>query len=192
MSELASNIKRLREQGLTYDQIQAELGCSKGTISYHLGVGQKEKSRDRQQKLRSSVEGSITKKVYGFHFEKEKRPRPPAKVEKIPSRVASDKVRGFCRSPYPESKRINYEFTYEDVINKFAGSEICYLTGESLDLSKPSSYEFDHITPRSRGGDNSLDNMGLTTKEANRLKGTLTVEELLGLCEKVLKNFGRM
>jgi transposase len=40
-------IFELREQGLSYSNIQKELGCSKGTIAYHLGEGQKEKSLSR-------------------------------------------------------------------------------------------------------------------------------------------------
>lgn len=33
----------LRKKGKTYDEIKEELGCSKGTISYYCGEGQKEK-----------------------------------------------------------------------------------------------------------------------------------------------------
>ena len=39
------NIFKLRAEGKSYGQIQDELGCSKSTISYHLGQGQTEKSR---------------------------------------------------------------------------------------------------------------------------------------------------
>ena len=38
-------IKELYEKGLSYREIEKELGCSKGTISYHLGKGQKEKDK---------------------------------------------------------------------------------------------------------------------------------------------------
>jgi len=36
------NILKLRAEGKTYTEIQKILGCSKGTISYHLGDGQKQ------------------------------------------------------------------------------------------------------------------------------------------------------
>ena len=55
MSELSEAILRLRAEGKTYNQIKAELGCSKGTISYYLGVGQKEKSLTRQKFGRSKA-----------------------------------------------------------------------------------------------------------------------------------------
>ena len=41
MTKHKDEILRLREEGKTYKEIQDELGCSKGTISYHLGEGQK-------------------------------------------------------------------------------------------------------------------------------------------------------
>ncbi len=42
---MKEKIIQLREQGKTYNEIKNELGCSKGTISYHCGEGQKEKHR---------------------------------------------------------------------------------------------------------------------------------------------------
>ena len=45
----------LRSLGYTYSQIQTELGCSKGTISYYLGAGQKEKTRNRVKDKRNLV-----------------------------------------------------------------------------------------------------------------------------------------
>lgn len=42
-------ILELNAQGKTYTEIQKTLGCSKGTIAYHLGAGQKEKTRARSR-----------------------------------------------------------------------------------------------------------------------------------------------
>ena len=42
----------LYAEGKSYRQIQDILGCSKGTISYHLGAGQKEKTVDRKKQGR--------------------------------------------------------------------------------------------------------------------------------------------
>jgi transposase len=53
-------IKKLFDLGYSYSQIQKELGCSKGTISYHVGVGQKNKSlkrtRDRRDKIKKYIQ----------------------------------------------------------------------------------------------------------------------------------------
>lgn len=50
---MKEKILALRLQGLTYDQIKAELGCSKGTIAYYCGEGQHEKARLRNQVKRN-------------------------------------------------------------------------------------------------------------------------------------------
>ena len=52
---MKEKILALREQGKSYNQIQEELGCSKGTISYHLGVGQKAKVLERTQIKRNHI-----------------------------------------------------------------------------------------------------------------------------------------
>ena len=43
----------LRAKGKSYSEIQKELGCSKGTIAYHLGAGQKEKTLSRTRDIRA-------------------------------------------------------------------------------------------------------------------------------------------
>jgi len=48
MRTLERQIIELREQGKTYNEIKNELNCSKGTISYYLGIGQKAKTRSRR------------------------------------------------------------------------------------------------------------------------------------------------
>jgi hypothetical protein len=45
--EHKENILRLRQEGKSYREIQKILGCSKGTIAYHLGEGQKKKALSR-------------------------------------------------------------------------------------------------------------------------------------------------
>jgi hypothetical protein len=44
----------LRSKGYSYNRIQKELNCSKGTISYHLGTGQKAKTLERSRKFKRS------------------------------------------------------------------------------------------------------------------------------------------
>ena len=51
---LKEDILYFAEKGLSYRQIQAKLGCSKSTIAYHLGKGQKEKAKARRDKQRDN------------------------------------------------------------------------------------------------------------------------------------------
>jgi len=49
MGKHKEKIFELRQQGKSYREIQKILGCSKGTISYHLGPEQKEKYNKRRK-----------------------------------------------------------------------------------------------------------------------------------------------
>lgn len=51
---IGPEILRLRELGYTYNQIKEELKVSKGTISYHLGEGQKLKYAEASKRTRTS------------------------------------------------------------------------------------------------------------------------------------------
>lgn len=59
-----------------------------------------------------------------------------------------------------------------------------------INIEETRSYHFDHIVPRSRGGNNSLENLGIATKEANNAKNDMTEEEFIDLCKRVLQNNG--
>ena len=180
---LGPQIRALRGDGLSYKQIQAQLGCSLGTISYHLGDGQKSKSADRRRALRRTVEGALGHKTAGFQRETVLGP-PRMRAEKPEStrKAQQRKTRDFSRDT-------DREFGWEDVLRKIGESPSCYLTGDPVDLTQTSTYELDHIYPRSLGGSNSLDNLGLASKEANRAKGILTLEEFVTLCRKVVHTY---
>ena len=53
---LGEKIKALAEQGYSYRKIQKKLGCSKGSIAYHLGKGQKKKALDRQREYKATFQ----------------------------------------------------------------------------------------------------------------------------------------
>ena len=47
-------IIKLANKGMSYRQIEKQLGCSKSTIAYHLGKGQKEKAYLRMKKAKAN------------------------------------------------------------------------------------------------------------------------------------------
>lgn len=179
---MKEQILSLRLQGKTYKEIINIVGCSKGTVSYYCGHNQKTKNhlrqikrRKRQHPFKSKLEHFLNKKS--------------TYVKKLPiSTIKSLLNKKLSRFKLRNKNMSN--ITLEEVINKFGENPICYLTGEQLDISKPSTYHFDHIIPPSKGGDNSLDNLGICTKTVNMAKSDLTKDEFINLCKKVLLNNG--
>lgn len=188
-SELKIKILELRIQGHSYDYIQKTLGCSKGTISFHCGEGQKEKSRVRLAKRRRDpllrkIENFCCgkKKVTNEHYNKTQE----VIDKKLSIKLATKLSRFFSNKDgktYGE-----YMFSVKDLLAKIGPNPTCYLTGEPIDLEKSRSYHLDHIIPKSRGGDDSLDNCQIASREANQAKGDLLLEEFVALCQKVIEN----
>jgi predicted transcriptional regulator len=173
---MKDEILKLRSEGKTYQEIQKELKCSKSTISYYCGNDQKEKTRNRTRKRRQN------KLISKLERYKNRKPRNLREsVRKFNKRNNSLKRK--------VDKNINITFTIDDVINKFGIDTICYLSGEKINLYE-SDYNFDHIQPSSRNGNNSLDNLGITHPIVNYMKGDLTPEELIEWCIKILKHNG--
>tara|TARA_R110000765_G_scaffold7963_9_gene26168 strand:- start:6971 stop:7510 length:540 start_codon:yes stop_codon:yes gene_type:complete len=173
---MKDKILNLRSQGKTYSEIVKELGCSKSTVSYHCGKGQKEKHIKRQEDRYKKL--PLTKRI-----------------EKFKNRKTYYKLRDFGRRVHsPVNKGLNptsdNKFTYDDVLDKIGDSPICYLTGDPIDITNQQSFEFDHIIPISQGGHNDLDNLGLCTRDANRSKAHMTYDEYIEHCRKVLENLG--
>jgi 5-methylcytosine-specific restriction endonuclease McrA len=170
---MKEQILKLRSEGKTYNEIKTILGCSKSTISYHCGSGQKEKNKERRIKLRK--ENPLLNKI--SHFK-----------DIILLRGRADKFhrKGTRKNTFYETRNFNYT----DVIKKYGIETNCYLTGTPVNLLDGNSYELDHVFPRSKGGPNTLENCGIACPKANRAKRDLPLDEFLNLCQDVLKNFG--
>ena len=187
---MKEEILKLRNEGKTYNQIKEILGCSKGTIAYHCGDGQKEKSTIRRKKRRENI---LLRKVDGFKYKRYDKELITDKVGKNRKDVV-ESIRKFQkRENGVNSDGINKEicktFNWEDVLEKFGENTVCYLSGEEINLYE-NNYQLDHIKPASRKGNNSLDNLGITHKVVNYMKGNLTPEELFEWCSKILKHNG--
>lgn len=171
---MKEKILKLRQEGKSYNEIKKILKCSKGTISYHCGQGQKEKTQQRQKQRRSSK--PLACKLQNFKARKSLKNR----TEKFSLKGQQSK----------SLERANMDFTEKDVLDKFGEQPTCYLTGESINFNEPKSYAFDHIVPASKGGDNSLNNLGLCSRKANNAKSDLSHQEFIDLCKQVLIHHG--
>lgn len=83
-----------------------------------------------------------------------------------------------------------HRFSLEELKSKIGNDPRCYLTNESIDLSRPDTYSLDHKLSIARGGGSELENAELIKLDVNLAKHTKTVEEFLDLCRRVLINNG--
>lgn len=181
---MKEKILQLRKEGKSYREIQKETGCSKGTIAYHCGKGQKEKTRNRVRTMREK--NSLIHKTDWFKHGRRAKKGITNKSQKFQ-----------LRTTYVDNKHTHktmsettMEFNHHDVLKKIGKSPQCYLTGRKINLEEPSSYNLDHIIPTGKGGDNSIENLGITCKEANMAKHDMVLEEFLQLCKEVLEHNG--
>lgn len=179
--QVKNQILDLHKQGLSYSAIQKRLKCSKGTISYHCGKGQKNKKNKRQQNRRSiSV---LRNKIENFRYRKQKCIVYDSDTRDV-RKILSIKLRFFSMNR--KTKTVKQKFSLQELIDKIGDNPKCYLTGRSIDLSDGRSYHLDHIVPISKGGDNSLDNCEIACKEANQAKHNLSKNEFIKLCQEVV------
>jgi transposase len=94
MTKLKQDIIKLYGEGNSYGKIQNILGCSKGTIAYHVGKGQKEKylenGRSRNAKIRLELQSH--KEKHGCFDCKEKFPHYMLDFDHKPEFEKSDSV----------------------------------------------------------------------------------------------------
>jgi 5-methylcytosine-specific restriction endonuclease McrA len=170
---MKEQILELRQAGKSYKEICRTLSCSIGTVSYHCGKGQKEKSKRRQTNRRKDL--VILSKVQ--HFQ---------------DRKLKDKTEDFQRERNGRGNlgRRTITFNWKDVIEKFGWETTCYLTGRKIDLKEPLTYQFDHVISKAKGGESTIDNLGICCRDANQAKHDMSVEELLSLCKEMLEYNG--
>lgn len=178
-SKLSKSIFELRNKGYTYNQICLELNCSKSIVSYHCGAGQKDKTLIRNAEYRQK--NVILKKIHRFY--------QSYTIRSNYSNISSKTIKQKLYSKIRKFGDYQPMFTVEDLLNKLGSNPVCYLTGLPIDLNDSKSYQLDHKIPKSRGGNNSLDNCELVSKKANMSKSDMTYDEYIELCKLVISNY---
>ena len=145
----------------------------------------------------------ILKKIYAYREDRSKYPSRilkdnganKQKINGTFNEVINKKKTHFSRTGTKAERTQNKTeglvimFTNQELKSKIERNPYCYLTGDKLDLSDSQTWSLDHVIPRSKGGDNSLDNCGLATKTANQMKGDQTYVEFVQNCVKVIMNY---
>ena len=138
-----------------------------------------------------TLKNVLTKKIENFRGNRDNYKNKPIYISK-PSKekdiitILKNKIVRFHR----DKKHWKYPpmtFKPQDLLNKIGNNPSCYLTGRPIDLMDGKSYHLDHIVPKNKGGQNSLDNCNIACKDANQAKGNLLYDEFIILCEEVLR-----
>tara|TARA_S200000501_G_scaffold1582_1_gene1349 strand:- start:2769 stop:3434 length:666 start_codon:yes stop_codon:yes gene_type:complete len=182
------HMEHMRNAGASYRTIAATLKLSKGTISYHLTPGQKEKSKLRVRKRR---EEKLVKKADSFFDRKLKIKKVP-KTQR-PERILEHKVRSFYKHKHGGStKGLDMKSRAEKMIEKFWPNGVdqygnkkpytlCRYTGVKINFEaradEPDFATFDHMKARSRGGENSVENAQTLHGVVNAMKGDREEDE---------------
>lgn len=82
--------------------------------------------------------------------------------------------------------------TAEKIVQRMLSNPRCGLTGRLINWQDDAAYELDHVDPVAAGGDTTADNLMIVCPEANRAKGTLTLDEFVRLCCDVARTSGQM
>lgn len=188
---IGAEVLRLRALGYSYNKIALELNCSKSNVTYHCSQNGKELAKRRIKSFRSSSpmnkKMSVYKCVNNTRLERPTKQYNPDKIR----RLLYLKAKRFARLKHGTGEiYMNLDFTIDELLLKIGSNPKCYLTGEPIDITKPSTYSFDHKIPSSRGGNNSLENLEICTKTVNQSKTSMTPDEYEFLCRRVLEHRG--
>ena len=177
---MKEKILELRMQGKSYNEIQKKLGCSKSSISYHCGFGQKAKCKKRGQN--NVISHRICNKIYHF-----KLPNQENKLLLGSCSLSSKIQQKVLRfTGIRKMKDITVKYIKDRIVNH----PFCELNGLPIDIDKTYSWHLDHKVPRSRGGSNDVNNMQIVSADANQAKHRLTNDEFFELCKSVLIHNG--
>jgi 5-methylcytosine-specific restriction endonuclease McrA len=185
MTQLKEQILRLRSTGASYRTICQQLQCSKGSVSYHCGVGQKLKTKIRCQRGRERIRGILYSKIAFFSSYNNRLQdyRSDCTIRKS----IKNRIEGYSRMSGKNKTYVKPTFSIDDFIQKIGEHPKCYLSGAPIDLTDKKSWSMDHIIPRSRGGSNDLDNAGICNSMINLSKNSMLVDEFLEMCKLVLE-----
>lgn len=128
-----------------------------------------------KSKKRSNVEIIIRDKLESFNrfYQVKQKTISNTKIEKL----IKQKILNFCED--------QMKFTIEQLLEKIGDEPKCYISGESINLLDSKSWSLDHIIPKSKGGDNSINNCGITTRQVNTMKSDIMYEDFIKICEKI-------
>ena len=188
-------VKELHKKGYSYRDLERKFKISKGTISYHLSEGQKQKTIKRTDQRRKRY-GAWIRKIEEFFRPGEFKTKTEPK-QKRPKRSWYNKVRNFHRDKNDSTKGVYVmniidkvtEFFWKDSKYPFPYYE-CKYTGDKINVEVGKDHKqaasIDHRIPRGLGGSNDIEKNGsIIGKIVNEMKKNLSEINFLTIILKV-------
>jgi 5-methylcytosine-specific restriction endonuclease McrA len=152
-------IIELKASGLGYRSISRELGVPIVIARYYSNPAYRKSSIEKTYRFRKSKPVEV-------------------KLHRLIAMKMKDSVRNDGKSFDKHPRGFYTECAKTLLLNP-----VCYITGDPIDFEK---FQLDHKIPKSRGGTDNIENLALTTPEANQMKGKMLIDELVQQCIKVL------
>ena len=179
---------------------------SPAMFTYHFKEGAKEKTLARTRRQRAEggqwkgmVDSFIYPRKRNIREVKNKNLRPERIWELIVriflngrdgGKIDMKKVEIWKRHFWPVGKDNSEYFTKDGLEFPFAR---CYLTGAKINVKVPGEDPMrgtlDHVIPRSRDGENVIENAQLCSLVVNEAKGKSSNEEFIAMCEEVVRYY---
>lgn len=191
---LKEKILELKEKGLGQSEIALKLGCAKSTVCWHFDPNKQLKKAQERKKKIPDYEIKNCRNISRFFCSKTEN-KQKIKIKDLTFKEAHATNRNRLKnfSKHYKSYTMEQKTKIKSVKQKYGITEsnttfTCIYTGKILDWTRPEEYQYDHIVPRSRGGENTLENLQIISKEANQAKGDMTHEEFVNFIKLVNSN----
>lgn len=192
---LKERILKLKKEGLTQSEIALKLDCAKSTVCWHFDRNkQLKKAQDRKKKIPEHIV-KWQRNISRFSTAKTKT-KQKIEIKDLTFAEARNKFRNRLKDYakiYKSDKERIKVVNIKKVIDKYNITEentkiTCRYTGDVLDWKRPGECEIDHEHPRSKGGENTIENLQILSKAANQAKGDMTHDEFIDFIKKCYKN----
>ncbi len=176
---------------------------SSSVLSNHFNKSVREATALKNKLRRQTIDGLIQKRLSDF---KSARPNPKPKPKStltITDQLFRIRIKDFKKDTKGKTMAMNrtyYWTEYRDELQKNRGLEKvddqdmytipCEICGDLVEISCENSqgWAMDHRYPRSKGGTGLPDNLSIIHHNCNQIKSDLTLDELIQLSKKIVKN----